>query len=89
MEKMFLAEVVNLFFGAVWLIMFARILLTWFPNISWYEQPFKFIYIFTKPIFEPFRKIVPPLNGIDISPILAFIVLGVIQKVVLAMVITF
>jgi YggT family protein len=50
-------------------------LLSWFPNIRWYEQPFKTLDQLVQPIMAPFRKIIPPIGNIDISPIVAIMAL--------------
>lgn len=34
-----------------------------------------------EPIFAPFRKLMPDMGGIDLSPIFAFLLLGVLTKV--------
>ncbi len=34
---------------------------------------------FTEPVLTPFRKILPPMGGLDLSPILFFIALGVCE----------
>lgn len=75
-------------FELIKLILIVRILLTWFPNIDWYKQPFKFLQNVTDPILEPFKRIIPPLGGFDLSPIVAFLVLGMIETIVLKLVIT-
>lgn len=49
-------------------------LLSWFP-IRWYEQPFKTLDQVVQPIILPFRRIVPPISGMDLSPMVAIIVL--------------
>lgn len=77
------------FFQLLQLIIIARILLTWFPNINWWNQPFKFLREVTDPILVPFKKLVPPIGGIDISPILLFVVLGIVEKVVLSIFVMF
>lgn len=59
------------------LLLLIRILLTWFPTIDWYNQPFNALSQITDPYLNIFRSIIPPLGGIDFSPILAFIVLQV------------
>ena len=50
-------------------------LLSWFPNIRWYEQPFKLLDQIVQPIIAPFRKIIPPIGNVDISPMVALFVL--------------
>lgn len=77
---------VDQLFQLIWLIFVLRILLTWFPNIDWWKQPFKFLKDFTDPVFEPFRKLIPPIGGLDISPIVVFLVLGMLQEAVLGLV---
>lgn len=57
------------------LLLFIRVLLSWFPNIDWYNQPFTTLSQLTDPYLNLFRSIIPPLGGIDISPILAFLLL--------------
>jgi YggT family protein len=50
------------------------ILLSWFPNAR--ESVFgQFLARICEPYLEPFRKIIPPLGMIDISPIVAILVL--------------
>lgn len=73
-------------FQLIWLVFMARILLSWFPNIDWYKQPFKFIKDFTEPVFAPFRRLIPPMGGIDLSPLIVFIFLGMLERFVLTLI---
>lgn len=86
---MSLYEAVGNLFDLIWLILVLRILLTWFPNIDWWKQPFKFLHDVSEPIFEPFRRLIPPMGGFDLSPIFAFIALQILQTVVLQVVYSF
>ncbi len=50
------------------------ILMSWFPNAR--ETSIgQLLARICEPYLEPFRRIVPPLGMIDISPIVAFLVL--------------
>lgn len=71
----------NLYF---WLII-VRIFLTWIPTINWYSQPFRFLAMASDIVLEPFRKIIPPMGGLDFSPIIALIVFQFIQYAVVRM----
>jgi YggT family protein len=54
------------------------ILMSWFPNAR--ESSIgQFLAKICEPYLEPFRRFVPPLGMIDISPIVAFIVLNLAQ----------
>ncbi|MBM7586757.1 YggT family protein [Bacillus pakistanensis] len=51
------------------------ILMSWFPNAR--ETAIgQFLARICEPYLEPFRRFVPPLGMIDISPIVAFITLN-------------
>ncbi len=80
---MSLYQAISNLFQLIQLIIIVRILLTWFPNVNWWNQPFKFIKDITDPILEPFRRIVPPVGGIDFSPIILFIVLNILESTIL------
>jgi YggT family protein len=56
-------------------LMIARVLLSWFPNINWYDPPFSILSQLTDPYLNLFRSIIPPLGGIDFSPLIAFFAL--------------
>jgi YggT family protein len=55
-------------------IIFVRLLLTWFPNIDWMQQIVGILSPVTDPYLNLFR-FVPPIGTIDISPILAIFAL--------------
>jgi YggT family protein len=61
-------------------LLIIRVLLTWFPNVNWYNQPFAGLSQITDPYLNMFRSIIPPLGGMDFSPILAFIVLNILGE---------
>jgi YggT family protein len=55
-------------------IIFVRLLLTWFPNIDWMQQIVGFLSPVTDPYLNLFR-FVPPIGSIDLSPIIAIFAL--------------
>lgn len=80
-----LHEPIDKLFQLVELILLLRILLTWFP-VDWWKQPFKFIQEFADPIFAPFRKLIPPIGGFDLSPIVAFMAINFLQGFLLMLI---
>ena len=58
-----------------------RVLLTWFPTIEWSNQPFAALSQISDPYLNLFRSIIPPLGGMDFSPILAFLALNIVGGV--------
>jgi YggT family protein len=62
------------------ILLIVRILLTWFPNIEWYKQPFATLSQITDPYLNLFRSIIPPIGGIDFSSVLAILALSLLQS---------
>lgn len=60
-------------------ILFARIILSWIPiePPSALRSAFNFLYDITDPFLRLFRGLLPPIGGLDLSPILAFIVIRI------------
>ena len=77
-----ISKFVNQLFYFYYILLVLRIFLTWIPDIDWYKQPFTLIGKLTDPFLNIFRGIIPPIGGaLDISPILAFIVLQIVQGI--------
>ena len=56
-----------------------RIFMSWLPNINWERQPVKFMRIITDAYLDVFRRFIPPLGGLDFSPIIALLFLNFLQ----------
>ncbi|KAI3859310.1 hypothetical protein MKW98_007691 [Papaver atlanticum] len=63
-------------------VLMVRVLLSWFPNIPWDRQPLSAIRDLCDPYLNLFRNIIPPIfDTLDVSPLLAFAVLGVLGSI--------
>lgn len=69
-----------------WLLII-RIILSWIPH-NHHQPLIRFIYEVTEPFLGIFRRIIPPLGMIDLSPIVAFFVLQIIRQVVIRLLIS-
>jgi YggT family protein len=65
----------------LWFLLIARVVLSW-TNPRGGGQLTAFIYQATEPILAPIRRILPPTSGIDWSPLIAMLLLGVIVRVI-------
>lgn len=61
-----------------------RVLSSWFP-ISPYSVWVRWAFALSEPILRPLRQIVPNLGMIDITPIIAYFALGLLQSVFLSL----
>ena len=73
----------NLFYFYEILII-VRIFMTWIPSINWEAQPTKTIRIMTDVWLDLFRRFIPPIGGLDFSPIIAIIVLQILQTLIVS-----
>ena len=71
---------IDLFFNIVLVLIFGRIILSWLPQYR-YHPIGEFIYGITEPILSPFQRVIPPMGSIDISPMVAIIVLAILQYI--------
>ena len=61
------------------LVLLVRVLLTWFPNLDWGNPVLSTVSAVTDPYLNVFRGLIPPLGGLDLSAIVAFLALQLIQ----------
>ena len=60
----------GLILGLMTFLFIFRIVLTWYPQVNQQRFPFNLIVWPTEPFLVITRKIVPPLGGVDITPII-------------------
>ena len=87
------ANYVSAVFLVYFILIFIRILLSWIPRMPYnraLHACVEFVHQVTDPYLNLFRRFLPPLGGggmaIDISPILAIIVLSIVWRVVVALI---
>jgi len=83
---MYIVKAVNNLFQLFFILMILRIFLTWIPSINWEQQPIKAIREVTDLYLDIFRKFIPPVGGLDFSPIIALIVWQILQGLVTGLV---
>lgn len=80
----FLVNFVDLLFTAINLAILARIILAWL-RMDPYHPIVQLLYQITEPVLAPFRRFIPPIGMIDISPIVALLVLQIARRLVITM----
>jgi YggT family protein len=79
----FVIYLVNLFFTLMNLAILARVLVSWVtPNP--YHPIMQLLYQITEPILAPLRRYLPQTGMIDFSPLVAIILLSVVQTLVMS-----
>ncbi len=71
------------------ILLIGRCFLSWIPTLNWREQPWKFIFDATEGYLGLFRKIIPPVGMMDISPIVAFLALTLARNLIIFILLQF
>jgi YggT family protein len=69
-------------FDILRLAILVRVISSWLP-VSPYSKWVRWSYVISEPILKPMRQIIPTMGPIDITPIIAFFLLGFLQDAVL------
>lgn len=80
-----LYNLIDVLFNLLSLAIVVRAIISWF-NINPYHPLVVFLDRVTEPILAPIRRIIPPIGMMDISPLVALILLQVIRQVLLALI---
>jgi YggT family protein len=75
--------ILGLLLTVMTLLFIFRIVLTWYPQVEMEKMPFRLAIVPTEPFLAPTRKLVPPLGGVDISPIIWVGLFSLIREVLL------
>lgn len=62
------------------LVLIVRVLLSWFPNLDWSNPVLSSVSSITDPYLNVFRGLIPPIGGLDLSAILAFMAISLMQQ---------
>ncbi len=73
---------VTLFFRIIYLIILIVVLLSWIPVFDIRKEPLASLIGIYNVIMAPFKAIIPPIGMIDISPLIAFIILQIAEQII-------
>jgi len=69
--------------GVMTFLFIFRIVLTWYPQADLNQFPFNLVALPTEPFLAPSRKLIQPLGGVDITPILWVGIFSLVREVLL------
>jgi YggT family protein len=78
----YLEAFINVLFLGLTILIFGRVILSWVPTrLPWGLNDF--ILSVTEPILGPIRRALPLAGGMDFSPLIALVLLQLIEQVLL------
>lgn len=75
--------ILGTFLGVMILLFIFRIVLTWYPQVNLNRLPFNLVALLTEPFLVPLRKLVPPLGGVDITPVVWVGIFSLLRELLL------
>ncbi|KAM5566440.1 protein COFACTOR ASSEMBLY OF COMPLEX C SUBUNIT B CCB3, chloroplastic [Rosa sericea] len=60
-----------------------RIVMSWYPKIPVGKFPYVLAYAPTEPILIPTRKLIPPLGGVDVTPVVWFGLISFLNEILI------
>lgn len=66
-------------FGFIRMALIVRVVSTWF-QISPYSKWIRWSYVMTEWMLAPLRRVIPLFGPVDVTPIVAFLLLGLVQS---------
>ncbi|NUQ20790.1 MAG: YggT family protein [Gemmatimonadaceae bacterium] len=70
-------------FALLQLALIVRVVSSWL-RVSPYSPWVRWSFTLTEPILRPLRGVIPPLGMIDITPIIAYLALGLLERLILS-----
>lgn len=74
-----LLRLINLVFTLYTLAFIARAFLSWM-RISYYHPVARFLIQITEPVLAPLRRYIPPVGGLDFTPMVALLILWFVEQ---------
>jgi YggT family protein len=74
-----IAYILNMGLTFLLILVFARAVISW-VQASPYNPIVQFLYTTTEPILRPIRRRLPPMSGIDISPLVVLVIIVFLQR---------
>lgn len=76
-----LAESISTLTWALIIIILASAILSWVAPMSGHPAA-RLVYSMSTPVLKPFRKLIPSIQGIDLTPVLALLMLNLVLRLV-------
>lgn len=83
--SLLLYNFINIFAQVLIWAIIIRALLSWF-NLGGGQPVFRLLVEITEPVLSPIRRVVPSLGMLDISPLIALILIQVISQMLIRLV---
>ena len=82
---MSISSVISILAELIMLAIIIRAVLSWLPGVSALQPVARFINKITDPLIEPIRRRLPLAGGIDFAPLVAIILIWILESLLLVL----
>jgi YggT family protein len=75
--------ILNIVLGLAILFFVIRIVLSWYPQAELDQLPYSIVAIPTEPLLVLLRKAIPPIGGVDITPVIWVGIFSLVREILL------
>ena len=76
------AELFALFLNVLLFSILIQVIISWI-NPGTYNPAVSLLYSMTEPVLRPCRRLIPPISGMDLSPLVALIAIQLVKLLLL------
>jgi YggT family protein len=80
---MTISYVISTLAELVFLAIIIRAVLSWLPGIAALQPVARFFNKITDPLIEPIRRRLPSMGGLDLSPVVAVLLIWLVENILL------
>ena len=80
--NIYVIQFVNLLGTILWVAMLGRVIMSWI-NVSPSNPLYVIVFQLTEPILAPIRRVLPKMGMMDLSPMIAILLITVVQRLLL------
>ncbi|MFN2136465.1 MAG: YggT family protein [Candidatus Promineifilaceae bacterium] len=83
-----LVQIINLIYWVYFILIFARFVFSWVrpdPYNSVWGPLMRITYQATEPLLAPIRRVLPSMGGLDFSPLILLLGLGLLRNLLIGL----
>lgn len=70
-------------FSSLNFLFIIRIVMSWYPQLPVDKFPYVIAFAPTEPVLEPTRRLIPPVGGVDVSPVIWVALMSFLNEILL------
>lgn len=78
---MIIAQLIEAIVFLYQMVLLARVLISW-VQVDPYHPAVQVLYQLTEPVLQPIREFLPPTAGLDLSPLIAMLLIQLVGSVI-------